>query len=246
MKLPHSTRKHSKFSASGAERWLNCCGSVALSEGLPDKDTPWSKEGTRAHEVLESVLNGMVKYKARVSSINEMDLHAINTSKFITSLIVQHQGNADLLIEEKLGLPFIHPDMFGTVDVGLAAHYDTLHVLDYKYGRSPVSPIENLQMITYGLALAWKYNWDFPKVRLWIMQPRVGDGAPTFWDLSMKKLKSYVPMFKRGVDRVLTEPKTYKEGDWCHFCKAKNICPLKQESRIEKTVRAFQDYPVTP
>lgn len=41
---------HARFNFSGAHRWLNCEGSITLSEGLPEKpSTPYAKKGTLQH-----------------------------------------------------------------------------------------------------------------------------------------------------------------------------------------------------
>lgn len=41
--------KHAKLGPSSAERWMNCPGSVPLSEGLPDTTSEYADEGTAAH-----------------------------------------------------------------------------------------------------------------------------------------------------------------------------------------------------
>lgn len=245
MTSAHSERKHSKYSASGSERWLNCSGSVALCEPMPDKDTPWSIEGTKAHELLEKnlliELNGndgadIAEYieMAKVSP-KEMIAHVDRAAKFI--LGVASQGHeVDVLVETRIILDFISPDMFGTFDGAVVDHFGTLHVFDFKYGAGhAVSPDHNLQMIFYGLGLAHKYRWNFKKVRLWIIQPRIkGYDGPLFWDVSIAELKKYVTTFREGVERVEEFPNKYTEGKWCHWCKAKNVCPLKVADKREK------------
>ena len=47
---------HSKLGASGAKRWLTCPGSVALSEGMPNKSSKYAIEGTAAHQLAEECL----------------------------------------------------------------------------------------------------------------------------------------------------------------------------------------------
>lgn len=239
MKL-HQERKHSKFSASGAEKWLNCSGSVALSEGLPDKDTPWALEGTKAHEVLEHTL--LQRAFDRTKYTREMFNHATEVAKFILGIYEKHPGS-ELLVETRIQLDFIHADAFGTFDSSIVDHFGILHVFDYKFGKShAVSPIENLQMIFYGLGLAHQYDYNFKKVRLWIIQPRVkGYDGPTFWDITIRELKKYISKFKTAIKRTEEYPKQYIEGSWCHFCKAKQICPLKTAAKTEKALTLFQN-----
>lgn len=229
--MSHAVRAHSKLSASGAERYFNCPGSVALSEGMVSKDTPASLEGTRAHEVLESVLTGERLY---APPSPEMYNHALRTAAFITSL---EKPKSEFLVETRVHLPFIHPEMFGTFDSAIVNHFGELHVFDYKYGKHPASPIENLQMIFYGMGLAARYDWNFTSVRMWILQPRLNNYSS--WKLDILALKQRIQQFKKAVKRVIDEPTTYKEGSWCFFCVAKGKCPLKQQKREKEAMTLF-------
>ncbi len=238
--MNHGERKHSKFSASGAEKWMNCPGSVALSEGLPEVTSKYSIEGTRAHEVLECLQTGK-----KHSGTREMEYYGVQAANFINKLKASHKG-AELMVETRLALPFIHPDMFGTMDSAVVDHFGTLHVLDYKYGVGHyVSPVDNWQMKIYGMGLAHMFDWNFSKVKLWIIQPRHKSyRGPTFWELGILDLKARVRVLKKAVERVEREPTTYAEGAWCYFCKAKGICPLKIQVKQAKTASVFAGAPL--
>ena len=242
MKPQHSERKHSKFSASGSERWFNCPGSVELSEGMPDKKSVYSIEGEQGHEVLETTTRAMLLGKLPQFPANTpraMVQHARNAAEFIIGRHKKAPGS-EVLVETRIHLGFIHPDMFGTFDSAVVHHFGTLDVFDYKYGLHTVSPKNNLQMCFYGVGLAAKFNWNFKRVRLWIIQPRArGYDGPVFWELSTLELKGYVSQFEEAVERVLTEPDNFKEGSWCHFCKGKTKCPLKQQAKLDKAKAAF-------
>ncbi len=237
-------RAHSKFSASGAERWFNCSASVEASVGQPDRESPWAIEGTKAHGVLERFLLDAI-HKGRVSpdidgpEPTEMRQHAARAAHFIWDL--KKKLDCDVLVENRIYLDFIHPEMFGTFDSAVLDHFGTLHVFDYKYGAGhAVSPKNNLQMIFYGLGLAYKYNWNFSNAKLWIIQPRIsGYQGPTYWQLPIEMLKSYVTDFRQAVWRVENNPE-FREGSWCHWCKAKSVCPLKTESKLEKAKDVFK------
>lgn len=241
-------RAHSKFAASGAERWFQCSASVEASEGQPDRETEWSREGTRAHKVLEKFMLASLKMQAFYMRPDrdhppEMILHAIKAGNFILKLGAKLQ--AEVLVETRIYLPFINKEMFGTFDGAVLDHFGTLHVFDFKYGAGhAVSAKENLQMIFYGIGLAHKYHWNFARVRLWVIQPRIkGYDGPTFWDVPIEVLKAYVPKFNDAVWRVENEPE-YREGSWCHWCKAKKVCPLKNEVREGKMMDLFKSNPI--
>lgn len=245
----HHQRKHSKYSASGAERWFNCSGSVALSEGMPDKDSVWSKEGTTAHELLEEILTIAKQLNVRkIGHINtdkryslEMKRHCLTAANFVLEKHWHKRQEAELLVEDRVYLDFIHPEMFGTYDTAIVEHFGLLDVFDFKYGAGhAVNPKENLQMIFYGIGLAYKYDWNFTRVRLWINQPRIrGFDGPVFWELKLDELKAYVPKFEAAIERVEKFPNKYVEGAWCHWCKAKSKCPLKLETKLSSAKSVF-------
>ena len=244
-------RAHSKFAASGMERWSICTASVEASEGLPDIDSKWSLEGTKAHKLLELALNGLmpflfsygvpayIMHPLDEDYPEEMKTYATEAALFIFRM--GRKLNAQVLVETRVFLDFIHPEMFGTFDGAILDHFGTLHVFDFKYGAGhAVSPVKNLQMIFYGIGLAHQYDWNFKRARLWIIQPRIrGYDGPIFWDISIDELRSYVQLFKDAVRRVKDEPK-FVEGSHCHWCKAKSVCPLKTGKRRDKIINMFK------
>lgn len=238
----HGERAHSKFSASGAERWIMCSGSVELSEGLPDTTSDASLEGTLAHEFLEGELKGYLS--GRMVSLKypdpSMGMHVRSVAKFIAGEW-RKRPSSDLRVESRVYLSHIHPEMFGTLDAAILDWFGTLHVYDFKYGKHMVSPEENLQMIFYALAMAHEFHWNFQRVRLCIAQPRVsGYDGPSYWEITIEQLRRYEKIFRDGVKKVETKPE-FKEGEWCFFCKAKKICPLKRKNKEEAALAAFSN-----
>jgi len=245
--MEHKKRAHSKFAASAATRWFNCPGSVQLSEGLPDRENQYSKAGTKAHEVLEKTIRALLNHVpvSRLRDLfrddkevtREMMRHALDSARFM----IKMAKSAELLIETKIFLEFIHEEMFGTFDGAILDHFGTLHVFDYKYGQKTISPKENLQMIFYGLGLAFLYRWNFKRVRFWVIQPRIrGYDGPVFWEISISELRAYEPIFREAVLNVERNPRKFKEGEWCFWCKAKTRCPLKREAKLDKAVEIFR------
>ncbi len=236
----HAERKHSKFSASGSERWLNCAASVELEEmSPPSKDSFWSLEGTWAHEVLEKML---LKQKVEIT----FDVHQemIDYVKMCVDRILKLKGDSKLFVERRLHNKDIHPEMFGTCDVIIPKIKKALIVNDFKFGQGHVvSPVKNTQLIQYGLAAARTVNYDeklFPWVSLQIMQPRASNGDwHKIWNVRMEDLKNYwLPIWKKGVARVERGNNKPFAGSWCHWCRAKDtICPLKNEIRMNRTIR---------
>lgn len=229
------------FSASGAERWLNCPGSVALEEASPPSaDSPWSLEGTKAHELLESELNG-----ATIFGTGEMVGHVYRTAQKIKA--IHKSAGGTLFVERRVYALFLDPEMFGTCDAIIAGDDGWLHIIDFKYGAGHVvSPEKNPQLIQYALSVAESYNWDFDKVKMWILQPRAGENWYKSWTITMDELQNiWWPVWAAGVGRVRKAPlKKINPGHWCHWCRAKLTCPAKQEKRTTEIVNRFQSNPI--
>lgn len=241
----HSERKHAKLSASGAERWFRCPGSPALSEGTPDRESEAAKEGTAAHELLEAFFTQKGLEAKIKAAPPEMYRWVKRSVDIIEGMRARARRGHEFIIEKKVELNFISPEMWGSIDYGIIEHFGTLHVIDFKFGKKLVSPVENLQLLYYSLGLAHLYHWNFKKVRLTIIQPRARQyDGPSFWELPIVELKRYVAVFNKAVKRVHDEPKTYVEGNWCFFCKAQRICPLKQNRRKDGAKALFMSSPM--
>ena len=74
--------KHARCSASAAYRWINCPGSVALSDQCPDPgSSSYADEGTVAHSLAELKLRHVLheitdaQYKKRLAKIQQDDYY---------------------------------------------------------------------------------------------------------------------------------------------------------------------------
>lgn len=240
--IDHAERKHSKFSASGAERWLNCPASVELEEASPpSQDSKWSLEGTLAHEVLESILRGAAILDDHFDITEEMVEQCNRVAIRIESIRKLAKGK--LYVEQRVHARFIHAEMFGTCDAIIDGG-KVLYIIDFKYGQSEVSPVKNPQLIQYALSVAGSNNWKWERAELWIMQPRINHFKS--WSVSMKDLREHWrPLWNSGVLRVLRNHSKPFPGHWCHWCRAKFTCPAKNEQRVNQIVDRFSNQPLT-
>lgn len=239
-------KAHAKFSASGSERWLNCPGSIALSEKAPPQlESKYALEGTEAHSCLEVVMkndcsDAVIKV-LRKQYPDQMVNHAI---AFYDQIVALLPVGSSLLCETKVSLDFVEEDMFGTVDSAIVDLFGVLWVIDYKYGAGRVvDPEENTQMIYYALGIAHKYNFNFEKVRLAIAQPRIihKKGFFRHWDLEVPQLMEWTEKFKDGVKRCKDPFAELKPGRWCFFCPAQSICPAVEDRAYEEAQTDFDE-----
>lgn len=245
----HQGRAHSKYSASGSERRFACLASVDLEElSPPSQDSPWSLQGTEAHEVLESLfkiftLKSFTDLRDKVAASKDpMIVNGLKMVRYVLAVQKEYEGS-ELLIEQKIYNEDLSPEMFGTADACLVQVFGTLHVFDYKYGMSPVDPKENTQLIQYALGLCHKYDWNFSRAVLHIVQPRIAGGTKKAWTISMDRLRAYHKLFKENISQIEKGGHKPTPGAHCHWCRAKNTCPAKQGIREEKIANEFKNNP---
>lgn len=128
--IDHGKRGHSSLGASGAERWMNCVGSVALLKKLAEAilamgiplegdDPDYRREGTAMHEAGEHCLReGLDTWEIVGETFNETVIdepmaHAIQVyldccRRDLKTAVLHY-------IEYPISSP-VHPDFYGTAD----------------------------------------------------------------------------------------------------------------------------------
>lgn len=226
-------KAHSKYAASASERWLNCPGSIALCEKAPpSRDNKWSIEGTEAHACLEAFLknidnpNAVQKFLSKKYPLDMIE-HARHARNLIFTASQKISSDNEILAEQKVKLDH-HEDEGGTLDAAIVDEFGPLVVYDYKYGAGiPVEVQNNPQLAFYALALAKKYKYNFTEVVATIIQPRADHpkGPVRSWRMSIRQLKDWDDLFKKGVDRCEKPNARLFAGKWCRYCPAASICP---------------------
>lgn len=233
-------RKHSKWAASASERWINCPGSVSLSEKMPPSpDSSYAKEGTDAHYCLEQLFTHIDISELYDNFPKEMVDRA---RKAYLDIVDRAPKGAVILAETRADLSFIQPEMFGTFDAAIIEEFGLLEVIDFKYGAGiPVDPENNTQMIFYALGIAAKYHFNFSKVRLTIIQPRAEHerGPVRSWDMTIAELKKWIVIFHDAVTKSLSPKPATKAGSWCRWCPAAAICPELSKKSLAAAQIAF-------
>jgi hypothetical protein len=237
-------KKHSKYSASGSQRWLACAGSVKLSENAPPQpESPYAKEGTDAHHCVEILLKGRKKPSRAIEVLigEGFPKTMVDHAREAVGVILADAGDEEILCETKVSLEFVHEGLFGSVDAAVVEMFGTLRVYDFKYGAGlVVDPKDNSQLIYYALGLAHKYNFDFQNVELVIIQPRASHSSgETVRRHTMKisELMAWENIFRDGVKACEDPNAPLTAGKkQCQFCPAKPICPEISDAAF-KTAR---------
>lgn len=234
-------KTHAKLSASSSDRWMNCPGSIQLSEKAPPQiESSYAREGTLAHECLELLLTGEVVADPIYTA--EMIGHA---SSAVETIFDMTPKGATIIAEQKVDLSFIAPEMFGTLDCAIIEHFGTLKIIDYKYGAGyAVDPEDNSQLLYYALGIAHLYDYNFKDVELVIIQPRAfhPDGPVRSWTCSMEYLLEWSEALALAVEFTKGKDAPINPGSWCKWCPAAIICPaLKQDALAQAKIDFSED-----
>lgn len=247
--------EHARLSASSASRWINCPGSIALSELCPDTSSnSYAEEGTIAHSLGELKLRkaeGEIspqKYAAELRKIKKSPYccgEMEEATDYYVDMVIEAKAaageDAELMIEQKFSLAQWIPEGFGTSDAVVIGG-GAIQVIDLKCGKGvKVSAEGNPQLRLYGLGAAGLFSdlYDFDTVRMTIIQPRL-DHISTE-ELPLKDLLEWaetivVPRAQAAFDGM----EVYETGDWCRFCPAKATCRKRADHNLELAKADFK------
>lgn len=265
----HKDREHAICSASSAERWLNCPGSVCMSQGIPEPPpSSYALEGTRAHELSEKILrhwkdNGRKLDYGFVDTLRpeyadtefptadgrtwSMVDFALTYVHLCIDETEQFDKAPAVALEQRLTLDE-GMKMFGTADflaTGPRGGEDVGVIVDLKYGRGKkVKTKGNDQLLYYAVALRKTSKKKLQRIKVRVVQPRLdeyfGEEEYGTEDLDAGEQKLIL-----GAEKALWQAATKKpelrRGGWCWFCPAKSICPEYGKGRAEEAVAAFPD-----
>jgi Protein of unknown function (DUF2800) len=247
--------EHAELSASSAERWLTCPGSVELSRGLPNTSSAYAAQGTAAHYIAAHEQFGGPQSK---------NPDAWNAARWLgkTALVEGHEiALDDDLIEavqefldhiretEKPGdvasveqsftpaMKKLHPKFGGSTDrVMWRESARLLRIYDYKHGAGVAVDVDdNKQLKYYALgALLTNKQWNAEDVELVIAQPRCDHEQGRFRPYRFKAIEllefaaDLIDGAKRTEEFGADLVPSKKACKWCPAAAA-NKCPAVEK-----------------
>lgn len=234
------TTAHSPLAPSSADRWVFCPASVRLAVAFPAlEEDPSAAEGTASHWAGYSMLKthtpqpGETCPENGVQLTEEMLEGALVYNNAVFAIANQCGGLTAARLEERVHMPSLHPEMFGTPDCVIwDAANRILHIIDYKYGHRFVDAFECWQLAAYARGKLDELQLDDESnvtIAFTIVQPRsFGRGGPVRqWATTAAHLASRMwPMLKAAAAEAMTSTNpTFAVGSHCRDCPSRRACP---------------------
>lgn len=208
-------------SASNAHRYVQCPGSHAASEGIPDEASEDAALGNEVHDILAGV--------RRDGSPEAEDLArqcSAQEHKLLEAFLALANGN------NKYGTVREDRIWTSTGEYRWSGKPDVVHVcgshglvIDYKTGRGDVEDAaSNMQLRWLAVLAARQYGLD--RVTVAIVQPLVG--CPTTCTYDADDLLCAEEEANATVEALYGRDRdTRRAGAWCKYCRARGTarCP---------------------
>lgn len=201
-----------KFSASRAERLMNCTASGDLDTAIPnwkapiedpDADTA-ANRGTRMHELF-----------AMTSQLTPKEMWAMTKALQYVAVLRQRR-RFTVLSEQTEMADWLNTPVSTTADLVLYTK-DEIHIIDFKWGKILVEAMNNEQLLYYAATYA-KYAPKAKEVTLHIVQPNADNFEE--WTVPTAYILGFMVKARQAQDDLLAGNLSFLPGDHCTFCPA--------------------------
>lgn len=248
---------HSILPPSGAAAWRRCPMWVTMNRLYPQPDTPESMEGTAAHWVFAEMLAGRIVCEGLIApnGIVVTEEMMEGAEMVVDTVRARIPTNIGLHVEERVAIPRIHPQCFGTPDIW-AFFGATLEVMDYKFGHGFVDEFENDQGIAYVAGLIDLIAEMLGKgpgsldqvitVNFTVVQPRCfykGNPVRT-WTVAASDLRGPINQLAHAAQVALAPNPPAVTNSECRHCPGRHVCAALQQAAYADAEFAVTSSPV--
>ena len=234
---------HARVSPSSLHRIRLCAASLTMQEAfphLPWEDEERSAEGTCAHWVLALILTS-----GRVVEVGVLDPAgtpvtqeiidgAETAAEAVDDILAAHgKTRADLIVEQRVAIPRIHADCWGTPDIRFWGATGVCVMIDFKFGYRYVDEFENEQLVAYTIGAIDERQRGHDlgvTCQNWIIQPRAyGRAVSRCWEYQASAVRGFVNTVANAVAVALApDPPARVTPEGCRDCRARHACPTYQ------------------
>jgi hypothetical protein len=206
--------------------------------------TPEMVEGTIAHKLIETCLNGghdpqdfVGRFVDKVEVTPDMT-EAVQ--EFVDDVRADKERGATIFVEYAFSLADFDVECWGTCDaVSYFPDIGLLRVRDYKHGAGVFVDVrDNPQLKTYGLGAMMAIGKPVKRVELCIYQPNHYGGEPAWaWEIEPGELYEFSGDLLDAIDAARKPDAPLNPGDHCRtsFCPARAICPALLDIAVKTT-----------
>jgi hypothetical protein len=193
-------------------------------------------EGTAAHVVASELIHGRIVTEGTLAPNGIAVTDEMADGAEMYADVIPHEMLEPIMlchVEERVKIPRIHPDCWGTPDVWWLKD-QTIHLVDYKFGHGYVDEFENWQLMAYGCGVLDYLNMN--DATTWfeftIVQPRCfhRDGSVRTWRVLASAIREFVKLMSHVTKLVSERPSEAQchTGEWCRHCSALHACEAAQ------------------
>lgn len=251
---------HAKLSASKAERWINCPGSMQLQGDVPDDDDPGSKspyamEGTVAHQLAAEVLASSKHAKHWIGKTIMGTVVTEEMAKYIAEY-VEHirqiwRRCPTAQVEQKVtyhGDP-TPSELSGTPDFCGVTNNGELTIVDLKYGAGKFVDVEDWQFKAYAVyyftELPWLIQKKVKRIVCWVYQPRIENDEGPWRKVTypVTDLPGFAETLVQSAWKTVQPDAKLQIGSHCQFCPVMARCPAQLSAAKEIAMELFENRP---
>ena len=237
-----------KLSPSGAARRMTCPGSHQLLQHVPKRvRNDAALAGSAAHYAAMHMLRSL---DDSFNYSREIPAHAeyVITSEMITDAEIYVSAVIDMLtteglsptnldIEQRVEITAIHETCVGYIDACIYSPItDRCYIIDYKSGFTPVSAVENWQLLEYAIGVMNTHPLvsKLTDFRLVIVQPNdFSSTAVKTWDVTADEItRVYYPRIVQNELLALQDNAPCVPSPMCKTCDARAICPALHSAAL--------------
>lgn len=256
---------HARCSASAAERWLNCPGSINLAAGKPNTTSAAAAEGTYAHNLAAQGLSHEIEtgieprasfYKGHKATVDGFPVEC--DSEMVDGIQLYFDTIHSLhLAENWVEMPLLTALQAWDKDLGGMADYvaysprkKLLRVIDFKYGAGVfVDVAGNKQAMLYALGAMLELGAPVDTVEIYIVQPRYEGAEPVRKDsFTVWQLMEFAGDVAEGAAATRRPDAPLNPGAWCSksFCPNRADCPALHAQETALMTQEFAIVGVDP
>ncbi|KKL22599.1 hypothetical protein LCGC14_2433820 [marine sediment metagenome] len=244
---------HSKIGASGAHRFWECEGCVALSEkakreGKVKDTSKFAMEGTAAHllaevcfrtsDVADGYVGSVIEVEDELVKVSQDMADAVQDYLDFVRVILSFNASAVWGFEKEFHLYDVDEEAYGVNDAYVfLPNLKKLFVIDYKHGKGVAVEVkDNKQLLYYAIGALQGNGFNHLKkeveeIEIVIVQPRKKhkDGNIRSCTYTIQELMDFKHELTGKILATKKPVLQLKAGSWCKFCPAILICEIAEK-----------------